>query len=125
MTFALIAVRPVILVLGGAMLGIAIWRYMRNADLYGLILPSVGSIGAWLLLALGSIQLQPAGLSIEFLWNLVLAVGVFILYRRSVVESIDIDRSALGVGGGRIVCPNCRKVTPVGAFCANCGEPLT
>jgi hypothetical protein len=125
MTFALIAVRPVILVLGGAMLGIAIWRYMRNADLYGLILPSIGSIGAWLLLALGSIQLQPAGLSIEFLWNLVLAVGVFILYRRSVVESIDIDRSALGVGGGRIVCPNCRKVTPVGAFCANCGEPLT
>lgn len=123
-TLAVIVTRPLILTLGGAMLGIAIWRYMRDGNVYGLILPAVGSVGAWLLLALGTVQLQPAGLSVEFLWNLLLAIGVFVLYRRIVAEAIVVDTATLGTDGGRIVCPHCRKMTPVGTFCASCGESL-
>jgi hypothetical protein len=123
-TFAVIAVRPTILVLGGAMLGVAIWRYMRESDLYGMVLPAAGSVGAWLLLSLGTIQLQPAGVSVEFLWNILIAIGVFLIYRRVIAVAVALDRSALGGSGGRIVCPHCRKLTPAGTFCANCGESL-
>lgn len=123
-TAAVLFVRPLILTLGGAMLGIAVWRYMRTGNVNAMILPAIGSVGAWLLLALGTIQLMPSGISLEFLWNLLLAVGVYILYRQSLAAALAVDRSALGSGAARTVCPHCRQVTPAGAFCANCGQPL-
>jgi RNA polymerase subunit RPABC4/transcription elongation factor Spt4 len=30
----------------------------------------------------------------------------------------------LGSDDTRVVCPNCHQVTPSGAFCAHCGQPL-
>ncbi|MEJ7838562.1 MAG: hypothetical protein WKF81_07085 [Thermomicrobiales bacterium] len=122
--FAVLIVKPVIITLGGAMLGTAIWRYMRDADINGMILPAAASVGAWLLLSLGTIQLQPAGVSVEFLWNLLIAGAVFVIYRRVVTAAVAIDSAALGDAGGRVVCPNCRKITPAATFCANCGESL-
>lgn len=122
--FAVLIIKPVIITLGGAMLGIAIWRYMRDADINGMILPAAASVGAWLLLSLGTIQLQPAGVSVEFLWNLLIAGAVFVIYRRVVSSAVAIDSAALGDAGGRVVCPSCRKITPAATFCANCGESL-
>lgn len=122
--FSVIVVRPVIITLMGAMLGVAIWRYMRDANVNNMIVPAAGSAGAWLLLWLGSVQLQPAGVSVEFLWNLLIAGAVFVLYRRVVSAAVVIDSEALGTTDGRIVCPHCRKITPTGAFCASCGKSL-
>jgi hypothetical protein len=123
-TIAIIATRPIILTLGGAMLGIAIWRYMRDGNIYSLVMPAVGSVGIWLLLALGTVQLQPAGLSVEFLWNLLLVASAVVLYQRVAAEAVAVDLQAVGADGNRVICPHCRKLTPAGAFCANCGKSL-
>jgi hypothetical protein len=123
-TIAIIVTRPIILTLGGAMLGIAIWRYMRDGNMYSLVMPAIGSVGMWLLLALGTVQLQPAGLSIEFLWNLLLVASAVVLYQRVATEAVAIDLQAAGADGNRIICPHCHKLTPAGAFCANCGKSL-
>jgi MFS family permease len=121
---AIVIVRPIILTLAGAMFGIAIWRYMREGRIGGMVLPVIGGAGIWMLLSLGTIQVEPSGISVEFLWNIVLGLAAYVLYQRSVAGAIAIDRAALGNAGSRMVCPSCRQVTPVGAFCANCGASL-
>ncbi|HEV2066292.1 MAG TPA: zinc ribbon domain-containing protein, partial [Thermomicrobiales bacterium] len=119
-----VILRPVVITLAGAMLGAGIWRYMVTPSIARILLPAVGSVGAFLLLAFGSIQLQPAGLWAEVIWTLLLSAATFAVYRVVLKGAITEDRKAMGSDGGRMVCPSCQQITPAGAFCANCGEPL-
>lgn len=119
-----VLLRPVVITLAGAMLGAAIWRYMSSPRLSTIILPAAGSIGAYLLLVLGSIQLGPAGLWPETIWTLLIAAGTVVLYRTVLKTVIASDQSVLGKDGTRIVCPTCGQLTPPGTFCANCGNAL-
>lgn len=120
-----VILRPVVITLAGAMLGAGIWRYMVTPSIVRILLPAVGSVGAFLLLTFGSIQLQPAGLWPEVIWTLLLAAATFAIYRVVLKGAITEDRKAMGSDGGRMVCPGCQQITPTGAFCANCGEPLS
>jgi len=124
-TLGIVITRPTILVLGGAMMGIAIWRYNREQNLRAIIRPVIGSLVFWLLLSFSTVQLQASGVSVEFVFQLVLAFAAVALFLQSIAEAVEIDQRVLGVNGNRIVCPHCHKVTPVGAFCANCGKSLT
>lgn len=121
----MVILRPVVITLAGAMLGAGIWRFMMTPSISKIILPAVGSVGAFLLLAFGSIQLQPAGLWPEVVWTLLLAAATFVIYRVVLKGAIAEDRKAMGVDGARTVCPSCQQITPAGAFCANCGEALS
>jgi hypothetical protein len=124
-SLAVVFTRPTILVLGGAMLGIAIWRYNREQQLVALVKPAIGSVVFWLLLGLITVQLQPAGVSVEFVFELALTFAAVTLFLQSINQAVEIDRRVLAINGNRMVCPHCHKVTPVGAYCANCGGALT
>lgn len=123
-TIGVVLLRPVVITLAGAMLGAGIWRYMVSPKLSTIIIPAAGSIGAFLLLTFGSIQIQPTGLWPELIWTLVVAAATFVIYRTVLRSAISTDRSALGKDGTRVVCPNCHQLTPPGMFCANCGKAL-
>ncbi len=123
-TIGVALLRPVVITLAGAMLGAGIWRYMDSPKLSTLILPAAGSIGAYLLLVLGSIQLGPAGLWPETIWTLLVTAGTFAIYRTVLKGAIASDQSMLGENRTRTVCPNCGQLTPPGTFCANCGKAL-
>jgi hypothetical protein len=116
--------RPVVITICGAMIGAGVWRYMLKPSTSVILLPAIGSVGGYLLLTFGSIQLQPSGNWPEFIWTLLIAIAVFALYRRVLDQAVATDRKALGSEDQRIVCPACHKLTPAGAFCAHCGNPL-
>jgi nitrate/nitrite transporter NarK len=116
--------RPVTITLCGAMIGACIWRYMTRQSMTVVLMPAIGGIGGFFLLALGSISFQPAGLWQELLWTVLVLAPVFAVYRRVLDQAVKQDRSALGTENSRIVCPACRKITPSGQYCAHCGEPL-
>lgn len=123
-TIGVVLLRPVVITLAGAMLGAGIWRYMILPRISTIIVPAAGSIGAFLLLTTGSIQIQPAALWLETIWTLLVAAAAFVVYRTVLRNAIATDRSVLGEDGARMVCPTCQQVTPPGTFCANCGEAL-
>lgn len=123
-TIGVVLLRPAGITLAGAMLGAGIWRYMISPRLATIIVPAVGSIGTFLLLTFGSIQLQPAGLWPELIWTLLVVAAAFVIYRNVHRSAVSSDRLVLGGGRDRVVCPDCHKVTPAGAFCANCGQAL-
>lgn len=123
-TAGIVLLRPVVITLAGAMLGAGIWRYMGSPRLSTIIIPAAGSIGAFLLLAFGSIQLGSSGLWPEIIWTLLVVAVTFVVYRTVLKQAISTDRSVLGEDGTRIVCPNCHELTPPGAYCAHCGKSL-
>jgi len=116
--------RPIVVTLCGAMIGAGVWRYMIATNTSVIVLPAIGGVVGYLLLTFGSIQIQPSGAWPEFLWTLLVAVAVFVLYRRVLDQAVATDRLALGAPNARIVCSACHKVTPVGTFCASCGAAL-
>ena len=116
--------RPAIMTLCGAMLGAGVWRYMLKPSTSVILLPGLGGVGGFLLLMFGSIQFQSTGNWAEFAWTLLIAVAVFVLYRKVLDQAVETDRLALGDEATRLVCPSCHRVTPMGAFCAHCGKPL-
>lgn len=119
-----VVLRPLVLTLSGAMIGAGVWRYMMSNSTSLAMVPAVGGILGILLLTIGSVQLQSVDMWAEFLWTVVLAALVFVVYRRVLDQAITTDQQVLGQSSERVVCPNCRRVTPVGAFCALCGKPL-
>jgi ribosomal protein L32 len=123
-TIGLTILRPVIWTLGGAMLGAAAWRYLRTQRIGGIVIPVAGAVGGLLLYSFVAIQLASTGLWPEILWGVVMAAAVAVLYRMTLRGAIEEDRRALGSDNARIVCPNCHRVTPRGAFCAHCGASL-
>jgi hypothetical protein len=124
-TIGVTIIRPLIWTLSGAMLGAGVWRYMLKSTLPSMLLPAIGGVGAPLLHTFVSIQLASTGLWPEVLWGIVVVVVVALLYRRVLATAIAQDRRVLGNDNSRVICPNCRRVTPGGAFCAHCGEPLS
>ncbi len=116
--------RASVIALCGAMIGAGIWRYMITPTASVIVLPAVSGAVGYVLLTFGSVQLQAAGSWPELLWIAALLVAVFVVYRRVLDQAVETDRRALGSDQGRMVCPSCHKVTPAGAFCARCGQPL-
>jgi len=116
--------RPIILALTAAMLGAGIWRYLVTPRPFVLILPGIGSIGGLILATLGSIWIQPSGLWPEVLWLAIVALAIYVLYRRVIKQAIAYDQRVLGTDGTRVVCPHCHRLTVRSAFCSRCGEPL-
>lgn len=116
--------RPIVITLAGAMLGAAVWKYMLTPTPRVVILPAFGSIGGILLLTFGSLQLQPSGLWPEVMWTLLIAIASFLVYHMVLNSAISSDRQVVGEDQARVVCPNCRRITPAGTFCAHCGAVL-
>lgn len=123
-TLGVVLLRPIVITLAGAMLGAGIWKYMLTSSVNALILPALASIGGILLLTFGSLQLQPSGLWPEVVWTLLIAIASFVVYRLVLDSAISSDRKVIDEDQARVVCPNCRKITPAGAFCAHCGAVL-
>ncbi len=117
--------RPLVITLSGALIGAGVWRYMLNpGGSLLLLLPAASGVLGLMVLWIGSLATQPGGIWPEFLLVLALAVLVFAAYRRTLDLAVAADRTAVGATGERMVCPTCHQVTPVGAFCARCGQPL-
>lgn len=123
-TLGVALLRPIVITLAGAMLGAGIWKYMASARPVALFLPALGSIGGVLLLSLGSLQFGPSGLWPEVIWTALVAIASFMIYRLVLNGAIAADRAVAGEHQARVVCPNCRRITPAGAFCAHCGSAL-
>jgi len=117
-------VRPIVVTLSGALIGAGIWRYMMTSSNSMAILPVIAGVAGILLVALGSIQLQTSGVWAELFWSVLVLAALFLVYRRTLDDAIATDRVALGDSGNRVVCPSCRRVTPVGMYCAYCGARL-
>ncbi len=118
--------RPVVVTLAGTLIGAGVWRYMLDPKASIMVLaPAAGGVLCMLVLWLGSLAVQSEGIWPEFLLTLALAILAFVAYRRTLDLAIAADRATLGDSGSRIVCPACHQVTPIGAFCANCGQPLS
>lgn len=116
--------RPLIVTAGAAIFAAGLWRFMMTERSSVLIVPAVAGVGGIVLLYLGTMILEPRSLGLEVGWNLLLAVvliGVLSLVLR---QSIAFDRRILGANDTRVTCPSCGQVTPRGAYCAHCGQPL-
>lgn len=123
-TLGVVLLRPIVITLAGAMLGAGVWKYMLTPTPGVVLLPALGSIGGFLLLSFGSLQLQPSGLWPEVVWTLLIAIVSFLVYRLVLNSAISADRKVVGDDQARVVCPSCRKITPAGSFCAHCGAVL-
>jgi hypothetical protein len=124
MLLGIAIVRPIIQVATSALLGAAVWRYYMTQSTAGLILPVVAGAGGAVFYGLSDIIVEPAGTTVELIWSAL--IGAVLLYvLRVVIRQARLwDATALGMTGQRTICPVCRRVTPVGTFCANCGAPL-
>lgn len=118
-------IRPAIWTLSGAMLGAAAWMYLRSGRLSGALIPAIAGIAAPLLFTLVSLQLQSNGLWAEILWGILVSILVAFFYRRTLSTAMVQDREVLGNDQSRIVCPNCARITPSGAYCSNCGADVS
>jgi hypothetical protein len=124
MTIGITILRPIIVTLCGAMIGAGVWRYMMSASSSLSIYPAVAGVLGVFLLFIGSIQLQSNDIWAEFLWTALVAIATFVIYRKVLDQAVETDRQALGDQEERIVCPHCHQVTPLGRYCARCGQPL-
>jgi hypothetical protein len=123
-TIGLTVIRPLIWTLAGGMIGAAAWRYLMTGRLRAALIPGVAGIAAPLLSTLISIQVSVAGLWAEVIAGAIIAAATAVLYQRTLVEAVRDDRRVLGNDDSRVVCPHCHRVTPAGAFCAHCGQPV-
>ncbi|HEV2528554.1 MAG TPA: hypothetical protein VGT61_08915 [Thermomicrobiales bacterium] len=119
-------VRPIVLILSGAMLGAAIWQYATNRRLAEVALPAAGGVVGWLGLAIGSLLVIPSGAVSEFIWYLIVLVIVGFVFREALARGLAHDREQLAGDweDDRVVCPNCRRITPEGLYCSYCGAAL-
>ena len=120
----LVAVRPLIVTLSGALLGAGIWHAGLTRRPRDAAATAGPALVAALLLALGSLLLQPSGTLPELAWGLVVLAGLAAAVRRGLRLAVERDRAAVGPGTGRLRCATCGSVTPAGAYCARCGAPL-
>jgi hypothetical protein len=116
--------RPAAFTLCGALLGFGVWLYATNRSFSVAGVPALlGGLGLFLL-SLVPTTLQASGAWSEVIVTAILFAVAFPAYRFALDNAIAIDRQALGDEGNRIVCPACGKVTPLGDFCAHCGQRL-
>jgi hypothetical protein len=125
MLLGLAVVRPLIQMATSALIGAALWQYSLRQSTDGLIMPIAAGAGGAIFYGLSDIIVQPVGTTFELFWSCLVAVVLLYFLRIVIRRALAQDATALGAPGQRIVCPNCNRVTPVGAFCAICGAPLT
>ncbi len=117
--------RPATFTLCGALLGFGVWLYATNRSASVAGVPAMlGGLGLFLLHIIPA-TLQASGPWIEAIVTGILFCVAFPAYRFALDNAIEIDRLALGDEQHRIVCPACHRITPMGAFCAHCGQALT
>ncbi|MGH2534904.1 MAG: zinc ribbon domain-containing protein [Thermomicrobiales bacterium] len=121
----LTVVRPLLFGAFAALVGAGMWYYAMVLRPSELTLPVALGVGGIMLFSVGDLLVQPAGARWELLWGTVLLFALlFISFRLVLRKALRFDLQALGGTGQRLVCPHCGRVTPAGAFCANCGRPL-
>jgi len=119
---SIVVFRSVILMTIAALVGLAIWQFDLSRDTRDMVVPLAAGLGGAIVFAVVGLLAEQSGSAVQFLFNLALAglllgVGRFCLQR-----AIAFDRNQLV--GNRVVCPNCRRITPAGKFCAFCQSPL-
>jgi hypothetical protein len=108
-----------------AVIGAGVWHTMLVHRTSLLTFPVVVGVGSLMLYSTGSLLIQPSGTRWELLWGVVvLAVLLIISFRLVLRRALIFDRRSLESDRGRMVCPNCGQLTPIGTFCAACGQPL-
>jgi hypothetical protein len=124
MLLGLAVVRPLIQMATTALLGAALWQYSLKQSNEGLILPVAAGAGGAIFYGLSDIVVQPIGTTFELFWSVLVAAVLLYFLRVVIRQALAQDAQALGLNGQRVICGNCGRVTPVGAFCAICGAPL-
>jgi hypothetical protein len=124
MLLGLAVVRPLIQMATTALLGAALWQYSLKQSSEGLILPVAAGAGGAIFYGLSDIVVQPIGTTFELFWSVLVAAVLLYFLRIVIRQALAQDAQALGLNGQRVICGNCGRVTPVGAFCAICGAPL-
>jgi len=119
---SIVLLRPIIIMTIAAVVGLAIWQFDLSRTTRDLVLPLAAGLGGAMLYALLGLLAEQSGATIQLVWSLAIAATLLALGRTSLRTAIDFDKRLLA--GNRVVCPNCRRVTPAGKFCAFCQNPL-
>ncbi len=119
---SIVVFRPIILMTIAALVGLAIWQFDLSRDTRDMVVPLAASLGGAVGYAVIGLLAEQSGSTVQFLFNLTVAglllgAGWYFLQKAA-----DFDR--LQLVGSRVVCPNCRRVTPAGKYCAFCQSPL-
>lgn len=122
----LIVVRPLLFAAFAALLCASIWQYALDQRSSSLVNGVVSGLGGIVLYSFIDMLLQPAGAAAELIWQLAVLFVMWFVVRRAIRSALAQDALAFSGSGGkqRIVCPNCRRLTPDGTFCAHCGAEL-
>lgn len=119
---SIVLFRPLILMTIAALVGLAIWHFGLSRNTRDLVVPLAVGLGGAVGFAVIGLLAEQSGSTLQFLFNLALTGVLALAGRYSLRQAIAFDRSQLA--GNRVVCPNCRRVTPAGKFCAFCQSPL-
>jgi hypothetical protein len=129
---ALLIVRPLIYCAATSLICAGIWHYGIRQEPSAIIIPIGSALTGSVVLAVGSLMLADRSTLVEMLWNVALMVALLAASRFVLRQAIGHDRrslreerQALATPLNRIVCPECGALTRPGAFCGNCGAPLT
>jgi hypothetical protein len=121
----LIVVRPLLFASFAALLCASIWQYALDQRSSSLVNGLVAGLGGIVFYSLIDMLIQPAGAAAELIWQLAVLFVMWFVVRRAIRSALAQDALAFGgPGKQRIVCPNCRRLTPDGTFCAHCGAEL-
>lgn len=121
-TIAIALLRPLILMGIAALVGVAIWRFDLSQQTQDLVLPFAAGLGGAIAYAFFGLIAEQSGASVVLLWNIAVVMALVLAGRVALASAIRFDRRTLA--SNRVVCPNCRRVTPAGKFCAFCQAPL-
>lgn len=122
----LIVVRPLLFAAFAALLCASIWQYALDQRSSSLVNGLVFGLGGIVFYSLIDMLLQPAGAAAELIWQLAVLFVMWFVVRRAIRSALAQDALAFTDASGkqRIVCPNCRRLTPDGTYCAHCGAEL-
>ncbi len=121
---ALVLVRPLVFVLTASLVAAALWHYALTQRSRDLAIPLAAGLLAAIGGASGGLLLARSGTVVELLWHALVLLGLILVARSVVHRALNQDRRAVEIGGERLVCPNCRRLTPPGIFCSRCGHGL-
>jgi hypothetical protein len=86
-------IRPLVWVIGGAMIGGAVWRFLRTASPSSVTILAVIAAGIPLGFSVFSLVAQPAGHWVEIVIGLVFAILAVFFYHRLLPTAIQNDNS--------------------------------
>jgi RsiW-degrading membrane proteinase PrsW (M82 family) len=129
---ALLVVRPLISCATTGLTCAGIWHYAVRQHPPTLVISVGSALVGTVVLAVGGLILADQPTVVELIWNVILMVALLAASRYVLVQALNQDRRTLGPerraltrASNRVICPTCGNPTRPGAFCANCGAPLT